>query len=43
MSKRLVYGIGVKGNEMSYDPITKKNIKSYVAWKGMLRRCYSEK
>ena len=43
MSKRLVHGVGVNDLPSSTEYIDgkKKNSQDYVAWTGMLKRCYS--
>ena len=40
--KPSVYGVGIIGNEKSIDE-NGDTIKSYLVWKSMLRRCYSDK
>ena len=40
-SKRLVYGVGTKGDDVSR--INGKTTKPYQTWGGMLERCYSKR
>ena len=38
-----VFGVGIVGKEYPFRDENGKVVRSYVTWKGMLERCYSEK